>query len=80
MMRLATAHVSSARPILKRLQKPHSGIVPDCGHIEHVSQFNLHLGSQRMQAAGAMHAHSRAKHKAATLKPVPKNYGLMQRW
>jgi hypothetical protein len=55
-------------------------ICQDCGHIEHVSQFDLHLGSQRTQAAGAMHAHSRAKHNAAILKPVPKHYGVMERW
>jgi hypothetical protein len=55
-------------------------ICRDCGHVEYVSQFKLNLGSQRTQAARAMHAHSRDKHNAATLKPLPKNYGVMDRW
>lgn len=53
-------------------------ICRDCGHIEHVSQFNLRLGSQRTQAAQAMQAHSRAKHHAGPpLKLLPKKYGVM---
>jgi hypothetical protein len=55
-------------------------ICRDCGHIEHVSQFNLSLGSPRTQAARAMQAHSRAKHNAGLLKPLPKKYGVMAQW
>ena len=54
-------------------------ICQDCGHIEHVSRFNLNLGSQRTQASRAMETHSRDKHNAAILKPHPKNYGVMER-
>lgn len=52
----------------------------NCDHIEHVSQFDLHIGSQRTHAAGAMQAHSRAMHNGVLLKPLPKNYGVMERW
>jgi hypothetical protein len=55
-------------------------ICQDCGHIEHVSQFDLNLGSQRTQAAQAMQAHARDKHKAGLLKLLPKNYGVMEQW
>jgi hypothetical protein len=57
-------------------------ICQDCGHIEHVSQFNVSLGSQRMQAARAMQTHARDKHDAALLKSLPKDYGVMaqSRW
>jgi hypothetical protein len=52
----------------------------NCTHVEHVSQFNRRLGSQRTQAARAMQAHSRDKHKAGLLKLLPKNYGMMEQW
>jgi hypothetical protein len=52
-------------------------ICRDCGHIEHVSQFNMSLGSQRTQAARAMQRHARDKHNAALLKSLPKDYGVM---
>jgi hypothetical protein len=52
-------------------------ICRDCGHIEHVSQFNVSLGSQRTQAARAMQAHARDIHDAALLTLLPKNYGVM---
>ena len=51
-------------------------ICQNCGHIEHVSQFNLNLGSQRTQAERAMDAHSQDKHSAAILRPFPKNFGV----
>jgi hypothetical protein len=51
-------------------------ICQNCGHIEHVSQFSLSLGSQRTQAVRAMDAHSRDKHNAEILRPLPKNYGV----
>jgi hypothetical protein len=53
----------------------------DCAHIERVSQFSLSLGSQRTQAARAMHAHSRDKHNSGPLlKLLPKKYGVMAQW
>jgi hypothetical protein len=52
----------------------------DCTHIEHVSQFNLSLGSQRTQAAQAMQAHSRHNHNAPLLTILPKKYGVMAQW
>jgi hypothetical protein len=53
----------------------------DCTHIVSVSQFNLSLGSQRTQAAGAMQAHSRDKHNSGPLlKLLPKKYGVMAQW
>ena len=52
-------------------------ICRDCGHIEHVSQFNMSLGNQRTQAARAMQAHSTDQHNAAPLTLTPKNYGVM---
>jgi hypothetical protein len=56
-------------------------ICRDCDHIEHVSQFNLNIGSQRTQAAQAMQAHSRDKHQAGPLlKLLPKKYGVMAQW
>jgi hypothetical protein len=55
-------------------------ICRDCGHIEHVSQFDLSLGSQRTQAARAMQAHARDKHEAGLLKLLPKKYGVMAQW
>jgi hypothetical protein len=42
-------------------------ICRDCGHVEHVSQFDRSLGSQHTQAARAMQAHSRDKHNAGAL-------------
>jgi hypothetical protein len=48
-----------------------------CAHIESVSQFNLSLGSQRTQAARAMQAHSRDKHPARLVKPIPKKYEVL---
>jgi hypothetical protein len=51
-------------------------ICQNCGHIEHVSQFNLNLGSQRTQAERAMDAHSRDKHNTAILGPLAKNFWL----
>jgi hypothetical protein len=48
-------------------------ICQDCGHIEHVSQFDLNIGSQRMQAAQAMQSHVRDRHNASLLlKPLSK--------
>jgi hypothetical protein len=55
-------------------------ICQDCGHIEHVSQFDVHIGSQRTQAAQAMQAHARDKHNAGRLTLLPKNYGVMAQW
>jgi hypothetical protein len=55
-------------------------ICQDCGHIEHVSQFNLSFGSRRTQAARAMQAHAHDKHNAGLLKLLPKNYGVMAQW
>jgi hypothetical protein len=55
-------------------------ICQDCGHIEHVNQFDLNLGSQRAQAARAMQAHARDKHNAGLLKLLPKNSGVMAQW
>jgi hypothetical protein len=55
-------------------------ICQDCGHFEHVNQFDMHIGSQRTQAAKAMQMHSLVMHNAPLLKPVPKNYGVMERW
>jgi hypothetical protein len=52
-------------------------ICRDCGHIEHVSQFKISLGSQRTQAARAMQEHSRDQHNAAPLPSLPKSYGVM---
>lgn len=53
----------------------------DCTHIENVSRFNPHLGSQRTQAARAMQEHSRDKHGAGSLLTVlPKKYGIMAQW
>jgi hypothetical protein len=51
-------------------------ICQNCGHIEHVSQFNLNLGSRRTQAERAMDAHSRDKHNAAILRPLAKHFWL----
>jgi hypothetical protein len=55
-------------------------ICRDCGHFERVSQFDLHIGSQRTQAATAMQAHARDKHNAGLLKLLPKKYGVMAQW
>jgi hypothetical protein len=52
-------------------------ICQDCGHIEHVSQFIVSLGSQRTQAARAMQAHAREQHNGALPTRLPKNYGVM---
>jgi hypothetical protein len=53
----------------------------DCSHIEYVNQFNTNLGSQRTQAARAMHEHSRNKHHAGPLLPLlPRKYGVMSQW
>jgi hypothetical protein len=52
-------------------------ICQDCGHIEHVTQFNVSLGSQRTQAARAMLAHVREQHNGALPTRLPKNYGVM---
>ena len=52
-------------------------ICQDCGHFEHVNQFNVHIGSQRTQAARAMQAHARDKHNAGRLTLLPKKYGVM---
>jgi hypothetical protein len=53
----------------------------ECGHIEYVNQFNTNLGSQRTQAARAMHEHSRNKHQAGPLlRLLPKKYGVMAQW
>jgi hypothetical protein len=52
-------------------------ICRNCGHIEHVSQFNVSLGSQRTQAARAMQAHVREQHNGPLLTRLPKNYGVM---
>lgn len=48
-----------------------------CTHIESVSQFSLSLGSQRTQAARAMQAHFRDKHKAGLLARLPKKYEVL---
>ena len=55
-------------------------ICQDCGHFEHVNQFDVHIGSQRTQAARAMQMHSRVMHNVPSLRCVPKNYGLMEQW
>ena len=55
-------------------------ICKDCGHFEQVNQFDLHIGSQRTQAARAMEMHSLVMHDTPQLKPVPRNYGVMERW
>jgi hypothetical protein len=55
-------------------------ICQDCGHFEYVNQFNVHIGSQRTQAAREMQAHSRDKHNAGRLTLLPKNYGMMAQW
>jgi hypothetical protein len=52
-------------------------ICQDCGHFEHVNHFNVHIGSQRTQAAKAMQAHARDKHNAGILKLLPKKHGVM---
>jgi hypothetical protein len=46
-------------------------ICRDCGHIEHVSQIDVHIGSQRTQAAQAMQAHARDKHNAGRTHTPP---------
>ena len=52
----------------------------NCSHIEHIDAFSESLGSRRTQAARAMQNHSRDKHGAGSvLKPIPKNYGVMER-
>lgn len=53
-------------------------ICQDCGHIEHVSQFDEHVGSQRKQAARAMQMHSLVMHNVPPLRGVLKNYGVME--
>jgi hypothetical protein len=55
-------------------------ICQDCGHIEHVSQFDVHIGSQRTQAAQAMQMHSLVMHNVPPLRSIPKNYGVMEQW
>jgi hypothetical protein len=63
--------------------KTSEGIVLICqdrGHFEHVDQFDVHIGSQRTQAARAMQMHSLVMHNTPQLKPVPKKYGVMERW
>jgi|HubBroStandDraft_4_1064222.scaffolds.fasta_scaffold99698_1 hypothetical protein len=55
-------------------------ICGDCAHIEHVNRFDLHVGSQRTQAAKAMQMHSLVMHNTPQLRPLPKNYGVMERW
>jgi hypothetical protein len=52
-------------------------ICQDCGHIEHVNQFHVNLGSQHTQAARAMQAHASDKHNGVPLTRLPKNYGVM---
>jgi hypothetical protein len=46
-------------------------ICQDCGHIERVTQFNVSFGSQRTQAARAMLAHVRERHKWGTTHASP---------
>jgi len=47
-------------------------ICRDCGHVEHVSQFDLNIGSQT-KAAQAMQAHARDRHNTSPLlKPLLK--------
>jgi hypothetical protein len=55
-------------------------ICQDCGHIELVSQFDVHIGSQRTQAAQAMQLHSLVMHNVPLLRSIPKNYGVMEQW
>jgi hypothetical protein len=65
------------------IAKTSEGIVlicQDCGHIEQASQFDQRIGSQRTQAARAMEMHALVMHNTPQLKPVPKNYGIMERW
>jgi hypothetical protein len=52
-------------------------ICQECGHIEHVSQFHVNLGSQSTQAVRVMQAHTRDKHNGVPLTRLPKNCGVM---
>jgi hypothetical protein len=50
----------------------------ECTHVERVSGFDVRIGSQRTQAAQAMHAHERDTHgEGSALKSVPSKYGVM---
>jgi hypothetical protein len=74
-----------SRPLMYTIGKVSEGIIlicRDCGHIEHVCQFNVNLGTQRTQAARAMQAHVLEQHNTPLLTRLPKNYGLMaqSRW
>jgi len=52
----------------------------DCSHVERIDGFDKSVGSQRTQAARAMQIHSREHHGlGSVLKPVPNNYGVMER-
>jgi hypothetical protein len=66
-----------------KISKDPDGVVllcHNCSHLERVDSFNESLGSRRTQAARAMQNHSRDKHGAGSvLKPIPKNYGVMER-
>jgi hypothetical protein len=79
----ASKHQNTFQTHIYSINRISEGIVlisGDCGHFEHVSQFDLRIGSQRTQAAKAMEMHSLVVHNTPQLKPVPKNYGVMERW
>ena len=67
-----------------KISKDCDGIVllcRTCSYVERVNSFNDSLGSRRTQAARAMQSHLRDKHGAGSvLKPIPRNYGVMEQW
>jgi hypothetical protein len=69
---------------MHKISKASEGVVllcHECAHVERIDAFNEKLGSRRTQAARAMQNHSRDKHGAGSvLEPIPKNYGVTERW